>query len=354
MTAAERVLMPVLYGSQIFRIARQVIRNRVTIAMYHGFTAASAHHGIENHEQKHLPLAAFERQLAYLKAHHSVVPLADVVRTATTGAALQYHAAVITIDDGYRSVYSVAYPVLKRLELPATVYLATEFVDERRFLWTDRVEYAVNHAKPAELAVTIGDTPVRLTLNGRESRIAADRLLRSKIKALPQASRDAAVERVEVATGCAATDAAHSELYEPMRWPEAAEMAASGLVTFGSHTHTHVILSRCDPTHAAGELRQSKAIVENRLGTPCDAFCYPNGRLGDFNATTGRMVREHGFTSALTTVYGMNARVANPYELRRYNLGKPMAGGELEVRLSGLMDLGRALRPAARESTPHY
>lgn len=345
MSPAERALLPVLYTSQLYRVARWLTRANVTIAMYHGFTAVDSHPGIANHEQKHLPLAAFEAQLAFLRAHHTVVPLADVVRAATTGVSLPRRAAVITIDDGYRSVYSVAYPVLKRLGLPASVYLATEFVDEGRFLWTDRVEYAVDRARTTSLSLTIGGKAVQLTLDGLESRKAADRALRSRIKALPQATRDAAVEAVERAAGCSVADAAApSGLYEPMAWSEAAEMQRSGLITFGSHTHTHPILSRCEPGHAERELRTSKAIIEDRLGVSCNEFCYPNGRAGDFSAATGDLVRAQGFTCALTTVYGMNGRGADLFELKRYNLGKPMVKGEVEVRLSGLMDLGGALR----------
>lgn len=345
--------MPVLYGAQLYRLAGWMTSSDVTIAMYHGFTAATSHPGIENHEQKHLPLAAFERQLAFLKAHHSVVPLADGVRALTTGGSLPRRAAVITIDDGYQSVYRVAYPVLKRLGLPASVYLATAFVDERRFLWTDRVEYAVNHARAGDLVLDVGGNPVRLAINGRESRIAADRALRSRIKTLPQAALERAVDAVERAAGCSVTDAA-SAIHEPMLWSEASDMQASGLITFGSHTHSHVILSRCEAAHAARELKQSRDIIENRLGVPCDEFCYPNGRRGDFNGATGALVRDAGFRSALTTVYGRNRRGADPFELRRYNLGKPMVWGEVPVRMSGLMDLGGSFKASARESTPHY
>jgi peptidoglycan/xylan/chitin deacetylase (PgdA/CDA1 family) len=276
-----------------------------------------------------------------------------VVRALKTGSPLPRRAAAITIDDGYRSVYRVAYPALKRLGLPASVYLATGFVDERQFLWTDRVEYAVNRTKASDLDVTIGGSPLRLSVNGHEARMAADRTLRSRIKKLPQAELEHAVDAVERAAGCAVAGAA-SDLYDPMLWSEAAEMHASGLITFGCHTHSHVILARCEPAHVARELAQSKAIIENRLGVPCDEFCYPNGRLGDFNAATGALVRDAGFKSALTTVYGRNSRGANLFELRRYNLGKKMVWGEVPVRMSGLMDLGGTVKASARESTPHY
>src|SRR5262245_5954913 len=264
----ERVLVPLLYGAQLHRLARWWTGPAVTIAMYHGFTAATSHDGIENHELKHLPQADFEQQLQFLKARHTVLPLADVVRALKNGSSLPRRAAVITIDDGYRSVYRVAYPALKRLGLPASVYLATGLVDERQVLWTHRVEYAVNHARPGELDVQVGPAPLRLPVNSRDSRIRADKMLRSRIKALPQVALEQAVDAVERGAGCAVADV-QSDLYEPVRWSEAAEMRASGLITFGSHTHSHVILARCEPAHTARELAQSKTIIEKRLGFAC-------------------------------------------------------------------------------------
>lgn len=347
--AFERMLMPLFYQTGLPRVARRLNRAKAVMGMYHGFTAQEAPDGIANYEEKHLRLRAFREQLLFFKAHYDVVPLDDVVRACATGAPFPDRAAVITIDDGYRSIYTVAYPVLRELQLPAAVFLATDFVDNRRYLWTDRVEHAVGRSTREAIEVSVGDERLRLPLHDRASRIAADRRLRSAIKALPQGTRDRAVEALEQAAGCSLQDAPDdTALYEPLRWAEAAEMAQSGLVTIGSHTHTHVILSRCEPARAAEELRLSKSTVESRLGLRCHLFCYPNGRRGDFNVATKRLLQEHGFTGALTTVYGMNGRGADAYELKRYNFGKPLMRGELDVRLSGLMDLGSLLKRSFR------
>ncbi|MEI6667386.1 MAG: polysaccharide deacetylase family protein [Acidobacteriota bacterium] len=341
----ERLLLPVLYRSQVYRFAQRLNRSKVVIAMYHGFTAADAHDGIANHEGKHVHLRDFDAHVAYLTSRFTVVPLGDVVRAWTTGALLPPRAAVITIDDGYRSIYSVAYPVLRRYQAPAAVFLATDFVDNRRLLWTDRVEFAVNHATVDVLALTVGDESLRLDVAGAGGRMAADRRLRSLLKALPQERRDEAVDRIERAAGCSASDVSNgASLYEPLPWAETAEMVRSGLVSIGSHTHTHVIMSRCEPGRAADELRVSKQIIEQRLGIECDLFCYPNGRRGDFNAATADLLKAQGFSCALTTVYGNNGPGADVFALRRYNLGKPMVTGEVAVRLSGMMEIGSAVR----------
>src|SRR5882724_7504917 len=259
----ERALIRALFKLRADRVGRAWHPRRAIILMYHGFTAEASHDGIQNHEHKHLHVENFRAHLEFLKAHYHVVPLADLVRAFTTGAPLPPRPAVITIDDGYRSVYSVAYPALRQAGLPAAVFLATEFVDERRFLWTDRVEHAVNRAATGTYDVDGGDERLRIDLNGTASRMEADRRLRSALKRLSDESRAAAVDALEQATGqgLGAAGAADA-LYQPMSWDEAREMAASGLVAIGSHGHTHAIVSRCHSEQAARELRVSKRIID--------------------------------------------------------------------------------------------
>jgi peptidoglycan/xylan/chitin deacetylase (PgdA/CDA1 family) len=316
---------------------RQLHRRRAVILMYHGFTTIRARDDIANHEWKHLPADEFEAQLRFLRTHYRVIPLDDLVRGLTAGTRLPPRAAAVTIDDGYRSIYSVAFPILEALGVPATVFLATEFVDGGRYLWTDRVEYAIDRARPGPLEVTLPTERLQFELGDAASRIQADRIIRSAIKRLPQEAIGDAVGAVERSAGRElARDRAAGDIYQPLSWTEIREMAASGLVSFGSHTHSHVILSRCGEDQIASELELSRRIIEDRLGRPCSLFCYPNGRRGDFNEITRRLVKERRYSCALTTVYGSNAATADVYELKRYNFGKRMIRGEADMRLAGL------------------
>ncbi len=95
-------------------------------------------------------------------------------------------------------------------------------------------------------------------------------------------------------------------------------MHASGLVTFGSHTRTHAILSRCDAARQRREIAESRAVIEARLGERCDLFCYPNGRREDFDADTRAALRELKFRAALTTIAGANDIRCDPLEIRRF------------------------------------
>jgi peptidoglycan/xylan/chitin deacetylase (PgdA/CDA1 family) len=73
--------------------------------------------------------AAFEAQMDYLARNgYTVIPLQRLARFLEGKEALPAKSVVITIDDGYRSSYEIAYPILKKFGFPATVFLYTDFV----------------------------------------------------------------------------------------------------------------------------------------------------------------------------------------------------------------------------------
>jgi len=61
----------------------------------------------------------------------------------------------------------------------------------------------------------------------------------------------------------------------PLSWAAVRDMAATGLVTFGSHTHAHLLLDRLPPAEAVDELDRSKVLIEHHVGAPAHHFAYP-------------------------------------------------------------------------------
>lgn len=66
----------------------------------------------------------------------------------------------------------------------------------------------------------------------------------------------------------------------PISWAGLRELAASGVATIGSHTHTHALLDRADGPGAAAELERSIELIGERLGLACEHFAYPKALLG--------------------------------------------------------------------------
>jgi len=93
----------------------------VTILCYHRFGPNKAKMAITGED--------FDAQMAYLQKHgYRVVPLSSIHAYLKGKEVLPQRAVVITIDDGYRSSYSTAFPILKKYNFPATLFIYSDFV----------------------------------------------------------------------------------------------------------------------------------------------------------------------------------------------------------------------------------
>jgi peptidoglycan/xylan/chitin deacetylase (PgdA/CDA1 family) len=101
-----------------------------------------------------------------------------------------------------------------------------------------------------------------------------------------------------------------------LTWDEVKVMHQRG-VSFGSHTVTHPILSKISADEAKKEIDESKRIIEEKLRIPIRSFAYPNGRKEDFSEATKILLREAGYSCALTTIFGANESDQDLLELRR-------------------------------------
>lgn len=94
------------------------------ILCYHRFTAAS-----RSRERLELTAGAFERQLRYLREqNYHILSLAEVATILHNGGPIPPRSVALTIDDGYRSVYEVAWPLLRKYRAPATLFIYKDFV----------------------------------------------------------------------------------------------------------------------------------------------------------------------------------------------------------------------------------
>jgi peptidoglycan/xylan/chitin deacetylase (PgdA/CDA1 family) len=118
-------------------------------------------------------------------------------------------------------------------------------------------------------------------------------------------------------------------------WHEIERLQRTGLIDFGSHTHTHPILARGTPEQQREELTKSRDVLRERLGK-VDLFAYPNGTRGDFTTTTKRLLREAGYRCALATIPGLHPIGGDLYEMPRVNIGAETTASQLEWRLLGL------------------
>lgn len=298
---------------------KSALRGRAVVLMYHGFTDNPDAGAPDNRAGKHLYVETFRRQLEFLKREHTILPLSEIAACLREGRPLPDGAVAITIDDGYESNYRFAYPLLQEFDAPATIYITTNLPEKGEALWTDRIEYALREAPAGARVVEVGGERLSLHLDGVEQRGLAEKQVKKAIKAMRQEGRDVAVSMVEAAVGAklGGDVSQWPEIYTPLSWAHAKEMAGSGLVDLGSHTLSHVIVARCGPELMRRELGESRDLIRERTGVECASFCYPNGQPGDYSDVSQSLVKSIGYTDALTTVPSQTASTDSVYAIPR-------------------------------------
>ena len=83
-----------------------------------------------------------------------------------------------------------------------------------------------------------------------------------------------------------------------MNWDEIRGMQASGLIEFGAHTHSHVMLDQVSLAEAEQEIQLSRDEIERQLGVAPTLFAYPNG---NYTPELEALLVRHGFKAAVTT-----------------------------------------------------
>jgi peptidoglycan/xylan/chitin deacetylase (PgdA/CDA1 family) len=308
------------------RAVRRLRSGYLAVVMYHGVDLEP----MEIPHWCHLDLTRFEEQIQFLSEEYTIIELREAIDRLESRAPLPARCAVVTFDDALRDVYTTAYPVLRRRGVPATVFVVTGLIESRQPIWTDRIYLAVSNTSRS--SITLGRETWPLTTN--QEREWASSALRQRLKKTPNGER---VRRLEVLLdelGYPPNVPPDSPL-ATMGWEEIEELSRSGLISFGSHTHSHPILSRCELELQQEELQVSRDLLRDRLGN-ADLFAYPNGTPGDYTQDTKRLLLELGYRCGLVTTPGLNPIGADRYELRRVEIGNDITLAQFEMLMAGL------------------
>ena len=279
--------------------------------------------------------AELAQHLDFLRRFYSVVPLEALSRTD-----LPRRAVAITFDDGYRSVYKNAFPLLKQFDVPATVFLVSSAVDNERLVWVNELTWFLHeHPTIARHALaswlTIGrSADVPAIIHSAKLHFDAEAIERT----IESAAAEAHVSRYELAR--------RAELF--LDWRHVEEMSRRR-VSFGSHTATHANLTRLSRASLRRELAVAQEAVRQRLGA-CSALAYP---FGAWNEEAFATAVELGH-EIIAEIGGDNARL----DLRHVGRVPVRARddatlfAELEVAAPIRALARRVLRPRSATRTP--
>lgn len=258
----------------------------------------------------------FKAQLELLKQHFDIRKANDVITACREGVPLSKPTVSITLDDGYQDNYDIALPILRELQLQATLFVATGGMGSSQMLWWDRVIYAVHqtHATSLDLSdfnIPGCDSPLALSPPLKKQSLEC---LLDGLWATSHSSCSNAVEEIEQQLGVTA-----DPQWAPRMGPDQLQAFYKAGMEIGAHSVNHHDMSQLDKNSLHHELLEPKRTLETLLGAPVTGVAYPAGRHSD---TVLEASKNAGYDYAMSTLRGFNSSpLAAPYAIQRMVIG---------------------------------
>lgn len=280
----------------------------------------------------------FIRQMEYLSNHFNIISLKDAIALMKNKNLdnRDKPSVVITFDDGYKGNYQVLLPIIKSMNIPVTIFVATRHVQDQNLYWYDRLINA--------LQLSSTPSPINLSLNysslgnycinkyrGSENWRETERLLRD-LKTLKPDVRENVVE--DILKGLNHKPKKDFYNITPLSIKEVMELADCPLVTIGAHSHCHKILTQLTDTKIVETISSSKRLLEDWTGRVVNYFSYPNG---NYNNDVINIIKKTGFGCSLTTVARPWVKEDSLFTIPRIGIGRYDSFDYFKVKVSGIL-----------------
>jgi len=266
----------------------------------------------------------FEKQMQYLAKNYNVVSMHDVLASFESKLPLPGKSVLITFDDAYTDFIDIAWPILKKYHLPATMFVPTGFPDDHaKCFWWDKLFRALRHTRNTSLKhprINAED------LDQADKKFALFLKLRNITKGLEHKGAMLFVDEV-----CQLLGYVHKPFKSVMSWNELKKLAREGL-SLGAHTRNHPVMTRLSNSEIRAEIHHSLHDLAENIGSNLPIFCYP---AGGYNNEVARILQDEGVQLAFTTRDGHNdLKTVDPYSLRRTNITQKSSPFIFRMRLT--------------------
>lgn len=330
-----------LFHTGLFALVDRLMPRRLVILAGHCVAEPGGDDFLPN-EMK-ISAAKLERILGWLGKRFELCTVGEGIERIAQAKGRSLVA--LSMDDGYRDNVEVMLPMLARLGVPATVFLESRPLAERRVNYTHKYFWLLARRSAEDLVVDYVAISRDEATNIRLQQVVAEgvqvtyRLKRVlKYEAEPR-ERDRTIDALFDAAG-GDERALCDELYLDR---EGARKLRAGGIEIGGHTVSHHVLATLPAAEQEREVAEGRRVLEQELGTELRTFAYPFGRDWDYDANSLAAVRTAGFRAAVTTHPGTNSSSTDPLRLKRWMIDDQAELHLIATEACGGFDLLRRL-----------
>ena len=328
-TLLRKVIANTLYYSGVLWLYASIkLHRRVVVLMYHRVLPT----GADTYSEEGIIVTpeTFARHLSFLKRYFRPLSLEQLAEPLQRGTRLPSRGCLITFDDGWRDNVTHAQPLLQQHQLPATVFLATDYVGSETCFWQERLARRMFRAAEKEgqaRALVETHTQAGVHLLPKAQRRGVIRLAVTSMKEWPEAERARYEIDLDRALAEAGIHVDHNGEDRFMDWSDVARLASPSVLSAAAHGCSHVPLTTIGATRAERELVAARERLEAATGQPVSGIAYPNG---NYDETVVQLARQAGYRIGFTTQRGLVAEGDDALKLRRLNVHEAAAGSRPE------------------------
>jgi peptidoglycan/xylan/chitin deacetylase (PgdA/CDA1 family) len=296
------------------------LSGRAAVLMYHRVLPAELAARTFSTDGIVVTAEAFRMQMRVVREQLNPLTIAQFARCMREGI-FPDRACLVTFDDGWYDNREYALPILREMQVPAVVFLATDYVGTGECFWQERLSQMLHFGLES-------DPEVRRSLSeslqvdlesarGAPDRRAAARKLVDQVKRLPAARIRAAVDQAAAILARVGGYSDNRSVDRFMDWTDAQALHCDATFAIGSHCCTHTPLTKLEPAEVVNELDRSGARIAQMTGSRPVTMAYPNG---DCSTAIAAATRDAGYELAFTTERGYVAPGDAPQQLRRINV----------------------------------
>lgn len=334
-SVAKQSLFRLAKGTGLYGLARRRTRRGLRILCYHAFSIEDEY---SFRPRLFMQASTFRRRMAYLHRNAFPVLSLDEALDRLDADTLPCGSTVITIDDGFYSVYRHALPILQEFSFPATLYVATRDFLRAQPIFRLVVQYMFWKSSQAFLDSSgLMDGPQSpISLNSEEERHRIMwQIVRFGDALETDEERSSLASKLGERLGSNYREIVRKRLFSLVT-SEELDVITGSRIQVQLHTHTHQLPE--DRGLADQEIRDNRETLMRYANSPLQHFCYPSGI---WNKGHWPLLKAANIRSATTCKPGLNYPDTPRLALNRFLDGDDILPVEFEAEMSGFADVMR-------------
>lgn len=292
----------------------ELYEDGLLILLFHGVIERQTC-DVRNYNRKHIEKDYFASILKKLKKEGIPLSMTDVLEFYEEGKPYPGRSFAVTFDDGFENNISIAAPVLCDLQVPATFYVTSGFIEFNGMSWIDSIESVMELVPCGRIKLPWSDDAI--SFSSRESKIDLLQKIRSAVKTSPDVDTHALVQDISAQLGYEPVIASDHPLDLKMTWAQVNELASQSLFEVGGHSHSHQILSFLSEQDLRTDLDLSLGLLKEKAGIENVHYAYPEGLAHCYNPLVISELKNRGIRCCPSAIAGRNTLEYDLFNLRR-------------------------------------